>query len=44
VRTLQLLAWQGDVLDEAATQHVLDGLRKVSARYADPPAVAAAAG
>jgi len=41
VQTLQLLAWQGDVLDAAATQRLLDGLRKVSARYAEPAAAAA---
>jgi len=41
VRTLQLLAAQGDALDAAATQRILDGLRQVSARYA-APAVAAA--
>jgi hypothetical protein len=41
VQTLQLLAAHGDALDAAATQRILDGLRKVSARYARPPVAAA---
>jgi hypothetical protein len=41
VRTLQLLAAQGDALDAAATQRILDGLRQVSARYATPTVAAA---
>jgi hypothetical protein len=42
VRALQLLASQaGEAMEEAATQQVLDGLRRVSARYAELPAAAA---
>jgi len=40
IRTLQLLAAQGEALGAAATQRLLDGLRQVSDRYAEAPAAA----
>ena len=42
VRALQLMASAaGETMGEAATRQVLDGLRRVSARYAEAPAAAA---